>query len=64
MFNRKFFYESTNSLVTWLPELEHLQNTLRVIAVSDFAPGQKLELIMDFEAGRSAAFLKPEDQEA
>ncbi len=64
LFNRKFFYESTNSLVTWLPELEHLQNTLRVIAVSDFAPGQKLELIMDSEAGRSAAFLKPEDQEA
>lgn len=64
IFNRAFFDESPNRLATWLPELEQLQNTLRVLHVQDTAPGHVLELIMDSEVGRSVAFLKPEDQDA
>jgi hypothetical protein len=63
-FNRAFFYDAPNRLMTWAPELENLQNTLRVVHVDDVAPGHVLELIMDSEAGRSVAFLKPEDQDA
>ncbi|MEX2144104.1 MAG: PEP/pyruvate-binding domain-containing protein, partial [Anaerolineales bacterium] len=64
VFNREFFYESPNRLTTWMPELESMQNTLRIISVDDIAPGQVMELIMDSEAGRSVAFLKPEEQDA
>jgi hypothetical protein len=63
-FNRAFFYDAPNRLATWAPELEPLQNTLRVVHVDDVAPRHVLELIMDSEAGRSVAFLKPEDQDA
>jgi hypothetical protein len=63
-FNREFFYDAPNRLTTWLPELEPLQNSLRIISVDDIAPGQVMELIMDSEASRSVAFLKPEDQDA
>ncbi|MEX1248180.1 MAG: PEP/pyruvate-binding domain-containing protein [Anaerolineales bacterium] len=63
-FNREFFYEAPNGLSTWLPELAKMQGALRLISVDDFARGQVLELIMDSDAGRSVAFLKPEDQDA
>lgn len=63
-FHRGFFYETPNRLTTWLPELESLQNALRLISVDDFASGHVLELIMDSEAGRSVAFLKSEEQDA
>lgn len=62
VFNRAFFYDTPNRLETWAPELAGLQNSLRLISVDDFAQGQIIELIMDSEAGRSAAFLKPEDE--
>jgi hypothetical protein len=64
VFNREFFYDSPNRLTTWLPELEGIQNTLRLISVGDVTPGQVMELIMDSETNRSVAFLKPEDQDA
>ncbi|HLE73788.1 MAG TPA: PEP/pyruvate-binding domain-containing protein [Anaerolineales bacterium] len=64
VFNREFFYDSPNRLATWLPELGGMQDTLRLIAVGEVAPGHVMELIMDSEANRSVAFLKPEDQDA
>ncbi|MEX2160687.1 MAG: PEP/pyruvate-binding domain-containing protein [Anaerolineales bacterium] len=63
-FNRGFFYDSANSLTKWLPELESLQNTLRLISVDEVTRGHVMELIMDSDAGRAVAFLKPEDQDA
>lgn len=63
IFNRSFFYDSPNHLTTWVPELEGLQNTLRLIHVDDVAKGHTMELIMDSEAGRAVAFLKEEDRE-
>jgi pyruvate phosphate dikinase-like enzyme len=64
IFNRAFFYDSPNRLTTWLPDLQNLQNTLRLIHVDDVVQGHTLELIMDSEASKSVAFLKAEDQDA
>lgn len=64
IFNRAFFYDAPNRLMAWVPELEALQNTLRIIHVDDVAPGHVMELIMDSEAGRAVAFLNKEDQDA
>jgi hypothetical protein len=63
IFNRAFFYDAPNHLTTWVPELDGLQNTLRLIHVDDVARGHSMELIMDSEAGRAVAFLKEEDRE-
>ncbi len=62
VFNRSFFYDSTNRLTTWLPELSTMQHLLKLIAVDDVAPGHIMELMMDSEAGRAVAFLKAEDK--
>jgi len=64
VFNRSFFYDSTNRLTTWLPDLQNLQSTLRLLHVEDVARGHTLELIMDSEVNKSVAFLKAEDQDA
>jgi hypothetical protein len=64
LFNRTFFYDSLNRLSVWAPELESLQNSLRIISVDDVAPGHVMELIMDSDTGRSVAYLKPQDQDA
>lgn len=63
VFKRSFFYDSPNRIAIWLPELV-TQSALRLISVDDVAPGHTMELIMDSEASRSVAFLKPEDQDA
>jgi len=62
IFNKSFFYDSPNHLTDWVPELEILQNTLRLIHVDDLAPGHVVELIMDSEAGRAVAFLVEESK--
>jgi len=64
VFNRSFFYQTSNKLTTWLPELASMQNALKLISVDDVAPGYIMELIMDSEAGRSVAFLKTEEKQA
>lgn len=63
IFNNAFFYEAPNHLTDWAPELDGLQNTLRLIHVDDVAPGQVMELIMDSESGRAVAFLKEETRD-
>lgn len=62
IFNKALFYDSPNHLVDWVPELDGLQNTLRLIHVDDIAPGHVVELIMDSEAGRAVAFLEEESK--
>lgn len=63
LFDRAFFYDSPNQLITRLPELAPMQNALKLISVDDVAPGHIMELIMDSEASRTVAFLKPEDKQ-
>lgn len=60
VFNRKFFYETPNSLATIAPGESNLKDCLRVIEVASFRSGSHLELIMDEQEGRAAAFLQPD----
>jgi hypothetical protein len=63
VFNRSFFYETTNRLGEWISADKALFKSLRLIAVEDFRPGHHLILIMDDEQGQTVAFLQ-EDQPA
>jgi hypothetical protein len=62
VFNRAFFYETENSLTKWLPELEPLQDSLRLLSVEDYARDSVLELIMDSDAGKAVAYLREEER--
>jgi hypothetical protein len=58
VFNRKFFFETPNRLDEW----RHAPNgeacrALKLIKVEDFRPGSFINLIMDDDEGRAAAFL-------
>ena len=62
-FNHEFFDETPNHLPDFLPEEVHLVDCLRLIQVADFRPDHHLELVMDDEKSRSAAFLLPDSSE-
>jgi len=57
VFNRDFFYHTTNRLSRLLPDEAHLADCLRVIEVADFRVGHHLDLVMDDEQGKAVAFL-------
>jgi hypothetical protein len=58
VFNRKFFYKTKNRLKEWLPSTENFVcDCLYLLKVDDFAPGHELDLVMDDDQGRAAAFL-------
>ncbi len=64
IFNRDFFYATPNHLKEWCSATdEKLLNTLRLVDVQDFAPGQRLHLIMDDDEGRAVCFLEAGDLE-
>jgi hypothetical protein len=59
VFNRDFFFSTPNRLSEWYDSPDEiLLNTLRLIDVKDFAPGQLLTLIMDDDESRAVAFLE------
>jgi hypothetical protein len=62
IFNRGFFYHTSNRLLDFAPREKGLEETLRLIAVADFRPNQHIDLVMDNEKGRAVAFFTP-DQE-
>jgi hypothetical protein len=58
IFNRAFFYDTSNCLEQFLPhEKAAVYQSLRLIEVAAFRPGHRLELVMDDERGKAAAFL-------
>ena len=59
-FNRDFFYKTPNRLAKFLPDQKDMGKTLRLIEVASYRPFHHLELVMDDEKGRSAAFLVPD----
>ena len=59
IFNQKFFYNTPNNLVDFIPIDDQLTNCLRLIRVSSFRRGHNLSLVMDEERGRATAFLVP-----
>jgi hypothetical protein len=61
VFNRAFFFSTPNHLPDWYASPDEiLLNTLRLIDVQDFAPGQLLTLIMDDDESRAVGFLEKE----
>lgn len=56
-FNHGFFYDTPNKLKELLPEAGNLSNTLRLIDVASFRPGQTIDIIMDNEDGIAVGFL-------
>ncbi len=67
IFKRDFFYHTPNRLDRFLPEGSGLaecmdggRECLRLISVADYRPGHHLDLVMDDEEGKSAAFLVPD----
>jgi hypothetical protein len=61
VFNRKFFYETPNRLLEWIPLDKALSKILRLIAVEDFRTGHHLKLVMDDELGRAVAYLEKDE---
>jgi hypothetical protein len=59
-FNLAFFGNTPNRLLDWLPEAADLQPTLKVIRVSDYAPGAHIKVVMNDEIGKAVAFLERE----
>jgi hypothetical protein len=58
VFNREFFYNTSNSLAKFGLNNSNLTDCLRLIDVSDFRPKYHLELVMDDDQGRSVAYLE------
>ena len=58
VFNRKFLYETPNRVLDFLPSSEDLVDVLRVIQVEDFRRGHHIQLAMDGEAGKAAAYFE------
>ncbi len=57
IFNRDFFYETTNSLGDVNKKDEKLGEVLRLIKVADFRSDHHIDLVMDDEAGKAVAYL-------
>jgi hypothetical protein len=60
IFNRDFFYKTPNRLLQILPDATEMSECLRLIEVSSYRHYHHLELVMDDEQGRTAAFLVPD----
>jgi hypothetical protein len=63
VFNRDFFYNTPNRLRDWLPleaNQEICEDCLHLIKVEDYRAGYHLDLVMDDEMSRAAAFLAPD----
>jgi len=56
VFNRDFFYNTPNHLTDFLPGEKEREGCLRVICVDDFKPDHLIDLVMDDEQGKAAAF--------
>ncbi len=60
IFNRRFFYDTPNCFLEFLPQEAAWQECVRLIRVADFRPHHHLDIIMDDEAGLSVAYLVPD----
>jgi hypothetical protein len=61
IFNREFFYNTPNHLSEFIKNAdEMLLSCLRLIRVSDYAPGRYIQIAMDDEKNQAMAFLKDE----
>jgi hypothetical protein len=58
VFNHRFFYAAPNRLAQFLPDESGMECCLRLIDVASFRPNHHIELVMDDEQGRVAAYLQ------
>ncbi|MCX6079669.1 MAG: PEP/pyruvate-binding domain-containing protein [Chloroflexi bacterium] len=64
VFRHDFFYSTPNHLSEWSANPDqNLLDTLRLVDVQDFAPGQHLVLVMDDDEGRAVGFLEKNAEE-
>ena len=63
VFERGFFYSTPNKLEEFLPSEKGKDKVLRLIEVSSYRSSHHLELVMDDDLGKAAAFLEPDQQE-
>jgi len=61
IFNRDFFYKTSNRLPDFLPRETHQRKSLRLIQVTSYRPEHHLELVMDDEQGRAVAYLERDE---
>ncbi len=57
IFNKEFFVNSENTLVSFLPDAAHLSDVIRVIDVPASANGQVLQVLMNAEVNETVAML-------
>jgi len=57
-FDRGFFYQTPNCAADWIDLPAELNDSLRLIRVSDYRPGSHLRVVMDDENSRAVAFLE------
>ena len=58
IFNRNFFYRTSNQLSELIPEINNWSKYLRVFEVASFRRHHHLEIVMDDDLGRTVAFLQ------
>ena len=64
VFREDFFYSTPNRLQELVPQADPiLLNALKIIKVSDFAPGKTLDLIMNDEESRAVCFINTSEDE-
>ncbi len=60
-FNREFFYSTPNRLLDFVNADPSIQQALRLIDVRDYRPRHVLDLVMDAQRNRAAAYLAREE---
>lgn len=60
-FNTKFFEDTPNHLIEWLPDEKQYENCLHLIRVADARSGHVLRILMNDEIGKAIAFLIKKD---
>ncbi len=56
-FNERFFENNENVLAQFLPEYEHLSDTIKVINVSEVTNGQTLRILMNADEDEAMGFI-------
>ncbi|MEF8878822.1 MAG: PEP/pyruvate-binding domain-containing protein [Candidatus Thermoplasmatota archaeon] len=61
LFNEKLLLDAENKLSEITPSFKDYEEVVKIVKVSDLVDGGTLSVIMDGEAGKALAFLKPPD---
>ena len=63
IYNHDFFYNTPNHVCEWLDIKGELENSLRLIRVSDFKPNHTIRIVMNDEEKQAIAYFKNLDEE-